>query len=155
MSVRQLALRMLAVGVTGAAVWCEAACAEPGEKVRPAYNAGSWYPGDPEVLAKQVDDLLAAASPLDIAGKPRAVIVPHAGYRFSGPVAAAAYRCLQGHTYKRVIVLALSHRNASSYDGVDVPRDLTAYQTPLGQVPQRQRVFGGNAKWLYMQAGKL
>jgi len=104
-------------------------------KVRPAHCAGSWYPGNPTTLAKQVDDLLARASPPSISGKPIAIISPHAGYRYSAPVAAAGYRCLQGHTYKRVIVLAFSHRNAARYHGVDVPSDLTAYKTPLGEVP--------------------
>jgi hypothetical protein len=79
--------------------------------------------------------LLAQAKPPPITGKPVAVISPHAGYRFSAPVAAAGYRCLQGHTYKRVLVLAFSHRNTGRYSGVDVPRELTAYETPLGRVP--------------------
>ncbi|NIP85831.1 MAG: AmmeMemoRadiSam system protein B, partial [Planctomycetales bacterium] len=71
--------------------------------------------------------------PPSIAGKPIAVIAPHAGYRFSAPVAAAGYRCLRGHTYKRVFVLAFSHHRR--HEGVDVPADLTAYSTPLGNVP--------------------
>ena len=108
---------------------------EPAPTVRPAYCAGNWYPGDPAVLAKQVDDLLAKASPPTIAGRPIAVIAPHAGYRFSAPVAAAGYRCLQGYTYKRVIILAFSHRHSATYQGIDVPDKLTAYQTPLGEVP--------------------
>jgi AmmeMemoRadiSam system protein B/AmmeMemoRadiSam system protein A len=103
--------------------------------VRPAYCAGSWYPADPGTLTKQVDDLLARPSPPKRAERPLAVISPHAGYRFSAPVAAAGYACLRGHTYKRVIVLAFSHRNAGRYQGVDVPRELTAYATPLGNVP--------------------
>lgn len=105
------------------------------ETCRPAQCAGSWYPGDAEVLAKTVDDLLARATPPAVSGKPVAVISPHAGYRFSAPVAAAGYRCLRGHTYSRVIVLAFSHRRAGSYTGVDVPRMLMAYDTPLGRVP--------------------
>lgn len=113
------------------------ACAEagtPDENVRRPCCAGSWYPGDAEGLAKVVDGLLEEASPPKIDGKPLAIIAPHAGYRFSAPVAAAAYGTLKGHDYKRVIVLAFSHRHAGSYDGVDVPKDLTAYETPLGPV---------------------
>ena len=102
--------------------------------VRPAYKAGTWYPGDPEVLAQQVDEFLARASPPKVTGRPMAVISPHAGYRFSGPTAAAGYSLLRGHTYKRVIVLAFSHGHAGSYAGVDLPADLTAYHTPLGRV---------------------
>jgi len=109
--------------------------ADDGAKVRPAHCAGSWYPAEPAALTKQVDNLLARASTPQMSDRPIAVISPHAGYRYSAPVAAAGYACLKGHSYKRVIVLALSHRGASSYHGVDVPRDLTAYATPLGDVP--------------------
>ena len=111
-------------------------------KVRPAHCAGSWYPADQATLAKQVDDLLAESPPPAAgevrpcpAGKPVAIISPHAGYRWAGPVMASGFRCLQGHTYKRVVVLAFSHRNASQHRGVDVPGELTAYSTPLGEVP--------------------
>ncbi|MGB2987671.1 MAG: AmmeMemoRadiSam system protein B [Phycisphaerae bacterium] len=110
-------------------------------KVRPAHCAGNWYPGDPAVLAKRVDDLLAESPPPAAgevrpcpSGKPIAIVSPHAGYRWAGPVMASGFRCLQGHTYKRVVVLAFSHRNASQYRGVDVPGELTAYSTPLGEV---------------------
>jgi MEMO1 family protein len=103
--------------------------------VRPPVCAGTWYPGDQTQLAKEVDSLLDKASPPPIDGKPLAVIAPHAGYRFSAPVAAAGYRCLRGQTYKRVIVMAFSHSNAGRYSGVDVPRELTAYATPLAEVP--------------------
>lgn len=109
--------------------------AQEGAKVRPAYCAGTWYPSQPAALTKQVDDLLARASPPEVAGRPIAIISPHAGYRYSAPVAAAGYACLRGQAYTRVIVLAFSHRNAGFYQGVDVPRDLTAYATPLGEVP--------------------
>ena len=123
-----------AVGILLGAV----ALAQEGGKVRPAYCAGGWYPGDAAALGKLVDDLLAKSAPGDAtsqpSAKPLALICPHAGYRFSAPVAAAAYAQLRGRSYKRVIVLAFSHRNAGSYRGIDVPRDLTAYATPLGEV---------------------
>lgn len=104
-----------------------------GPTVRPAYWADRYYPGDREALRKQVDEFLARASPPEIAGKPLAIISPHAGYMYSGLVAATGYRCLQGHTYKRVIALGFSH--TVSHEGVNVPKELTAYATPLGEVP--------------------
>ncbi len=119
----------------GSALTGECVAGEGGGKVRPAYCAGTWYPGDAADLSKEIDELLARASPPEVPEKPLAVISPHAGYRFSAPVAAAGYRLLRDHTYKRVIVLAFSHRGASSYSGVDVPSDQTAYRTPLGDVP--------------------
>lgn len=136
-------LRMLAVG---SVIWplgaAQPACAQGDENVRPAYCAGNWYPGDRETLAREVDRLLAAAPAVRISGKPIALISPHAGYRYSAPVAAAAYATLRGHAYQRVIVLAFSHRYAGSYSGVDVPRELTAYATPLGQVPIDREACG-------------
>ena len=104
-------------------------------KVRPAQCAGTWYPGSPAGLTKEIDELLTKAVVTTLPGKPIAVISPHAGYRYSAPVAATGYRCLQGHEYKRIIVMAFSHRAAGMYKGVDVPRELTAYQTPLGEIP--------------------
>jgi AmmeMemoRadiSam system protein B/AmmeMemoRadiSam system protein A len=109
--------------------------AGPDPKVRPPYCAGSWYPGDKPALSSYVDELLDNAPAPSLSDKPLAVISPHAGYRYSAPVAAAGYRWLKGHTYKRVIVMAFSHRAGGSYEGVDVPSDLTAYETPLGKMP--------------------
>ena len=130
----------VAIGVIVLAGVNQVVASEPGSTVRPAYCAGNWYPGDPATLTKHVDDLLAKASPPSIVGRPIAVIAPHAGYRFSAPVAAAGYRCLGGYTYKRVIVLAFSHRHSATYQGIDVPDKLTAYKTPLGEVPIDRKV---------------
>ena len=80
--------------------------------VRPPVCAGTWYPGDRDKLNEMVDKLMDEARPPAVDGKPLAVIAPHAGYRFSAPVAAAAYRSLRGQAYKRVFVMAFSHRRA-------------------------------------------
>lgn len=111
------------------------AAAGPDPTVRPADCAGRWYPGEESALSKQVDDWLAQADAPSVSGKPVAVISPHAGYQYSAATAAAGYRWLQGHSYKRVIVMAFSHGAPASYQGVDVPRNLKAYRTPLGDVP--------------------
>lgn len=103
--------------------------------MRRPYCAGNWYPGEAATLQAEVDGLLERSTPPTLPSKPIALIAPHAGYRFSAPVAAAAYAALRGHTYRRVIGLAFSHRRASSYRGVDAPRDQSAYATPLGEVP--------------------
>ena len=57
-------------------------------KVRPAYCAGRWYPGDQQSLRSNIENLLDRAAPPEITGRPLAVIAPHAGYRFSAPTAA-------------------------------------------------------------------
>ncbi len=132
-----LVLLVVAIGQAGIG---QSFAAEGEAEVRKAYCAGNWYPADSAVLAKNIDDLLARASPPTLQQKPIAVVSPHAGYRYSAPVAAAGYRCLDGHTYKRVIVLAFSHQSAGRYQGVDVPGELTAYRTPLGDVPVDRKV---------------
>ncbi|KAI1318220.1 UPF0103-domain-containing protein [Xylariaceae sp. FL0255] len=81
---------------------------------REASHAYSWYDGDPEVLSKQLDSFLGSVpssindSSLPIQGA-KVVIAPHAGYSYSGPCAAWAYKCLDLSKAKRVFVLGPSH----------------------------------------------
>lgn len=140
MSMSRLIRSAMVAGLIWPALLSQVVVAQDGPKVRPAYCAGTWYPREPMALTKLVDDLLARVSRPEVSGRPIALISPHAGYRYSAPVAAAGYACLRGQTYKRVIVLAFSHRNAGFYHGVDVPQKLTAYATPLGQVPIDRKV---------------
>ena len=107
----------------------------PSDKIRPAECAGDWYPAKASDLSQMVDSLLNKATPPKLNGKPIALIGPHAGYQYSAAVSAAGYKCLIGQTYRRVIVMAFSHRMAGTYRGLEVSADLTAYQTPLGDVP--------------------
>ena len=125
----------LLIALMGASMFAYENTARADDHVRPAVCAGSWYPGDRAALAAEVDRLLDQTQPPALTDKPLAVIAPHAGYRYSAPIAAAAYACLRGRHYRRVIVLAFSHREAGGYQGADVPKDLTAYATPLGDVP--------------------
>ncbi|MCG6871881.1 MAG: AmmeMemoRadiSam system protein B [Gammaproteobacteria bacterium] len=93
--------------------------------------AGLFYPGDPEVLAAEVDRMLAAArSPVD--GPAKALIVPHAGYVYSGPVAAEAFAGLRGRDIRRVVLVGPAHRVAVRGVGLS---SAEYFQTPLGQVP--------------------
>jgi len=102
--------------------------------VRHAAFAGSWYPGDPKVLASTVDRLLARApAPESRPGKQvDALVAPHAGMMYSGTIAAAAFKQVAGRKYRRVIVLGPSHRMA--FAGLAVP-PVDAFETPLGQIP--------------------
>lgn len=106
-------------------------------KVRPAAVAGAFYPADPQTLSKMIDDMLAKAAPLPVDGAIVAAVAPHAGYPYSGPVAAWTYAAIAaqvkaGHKYSRVVVIAPTH-----YVGFDFTSvyDGDAYSTPLGQVP--------------------
>jgi AmmeMemoRadiSam system protein B/AmmeMemoRadiSam system protein A len=99
--------------------------------VRPAACAGTWYPGDPVVLSRMIDALLAAV-PRSASRHPvRAIVVPHAGLRYSGPTAAAAYREIDAGAFDRAVVLAPSHRTPLRGAAVDPSR---AYDTPLGPI---------------------
>ncbi len=106
------------------------ACARA--QVRPAAVAGSFYPADPKELAKMVDDFLAHATPPVIDGTVQALVSPHAGYEFSGAVAAQGYALIKGKHYDRVVVIAPSHVDGFSFVSV---YNGDAYQTPLGTVP--------------------
>ena len=106
--------------------------------VRPAAVAGTFYPESAMRLAQEVGDLLAAASPRTTAIRPKAVIVPHAGYVYSGPIAASLYAMLAAlrATVSRVVLLGPTHRVAVA--GLALP-DCRAFATPLGTVPVDQR----------------
>lgn len=102
---------------------------------RAAAVAGQFYPGDAGVLAREVQTLLAAAvRPEPHAGPPKALIVPHAGYIYSGPVAASAYARLRPlrDIIRRVVLLGPVHRVAVR--GLALP-GAQAFETPLGRIP--------------------
>jgi len=107
------------------------ACAQA-PKVRPAFNAGAFYPGDPKVLAKMVDDFLAKVPAEQLAEPPVALVSPHAGYEFSGQVAAYAYALLKGRKFARVVVISPCHVEAFPFSSV---YDGDAFATPLGDIP--------------------
>ena len=101
------------------------------EKVRTAVMSGQFYPEDPKVLKKKIRQFLVAAGHVpdpDV----RALIVPHAGYDYSGQIAAEAYKLVEGRKFDSVVVIAFLHR--VFLQGVLVD-DVTAYETPLGRVP--------------------
>jgi AmmeMemoRadiSam system protein B/AmmeMemoRadiSam system protein A len=102
------------------------------QKVRAAAVAGSFYPADPTELSAMIDDMLAQATPTPVDGAILAAVVPHAGYPYSGPVAAWTYAALKGHKYARVVVIAPSHYVAFGFSSV---YDGDAYETPLGSIP--------------------
>jgi AmmeMemoRadiSam system protein B/AmmeMemoRadiSam system protein A len=101
-------------------------------QVRQAGVAGSFYPADPKALSDMIDGMLAQASPPSISEHILAVVAPHAGYQYSGPVAAYAYAALKGHKFSRVVVVAPSHYESFNFTSV---YDGDAYATPLGNVP--------------------
>lgn len=103
------------------------------QAVRQPGVAGSFYPSDPKALTTMIDGMLAhaASSQAPIDDPILAVVAPHAGYQFSGPVAAYTYAALKGRKFSRVVVIAPSHFEGFDFTSV---YDGDAYVTPLGAV---------------------
>ena len=98
---------------------------------RPAAVAGSWYPGSADRLAREVDDYVGRAQ-VEERDMPIAIVAPHAGLKYSGPVAAFAYRAVQHGHFDAAVLIGPSH--FIGFTGVSIwPRG--AWQTPLGAVP--------------------
>jgi len=102
-------------------------------KVRPPAVAGQFYPGDPKRLRTEIAELLAGA-PASVNASTKALIVPHAGYVYSGQVAATAFAGLQDRTpaIKRVVLIGPAHY--VPFAGIALPT-VDAFETPLGPVP--------------------
>src|SRR3954464_11464575 len=103
--------------------------------VRPAAVAGMFYPAEARALAAEVDDLLGGAGDSEPRlGFPKALIVPHAGYIYSGPVAAHAYDAVSPArgVVKRVVLLGPTHRVAVR--GLALPT-VDFFESPLGRIP--------------------
>jgi AmmeMemoRadiSam system protein B/AmmeMemoRadiSam system protein A len=100
--------------------------------VRPAMVAGSFYPADKAELQFQINKFLANVPQLRSEEDIVALIVPHAGYPFSGQTAAYAYKLLSGRNYDRVILISVSHK--LTFDEV-AAADYDELATPLGSVP--------------------
>src|SRR3954465_11849933 len=106
--------------------------------IRPAAVAGSWYPDSPSSLSAAVDRHLAAADRFggDVAGDVVALIAPHAGLMYSGPVAAHAYRLLRGRSFDVAVLVGPSH--FVGFDGVSI-HSAGGFETPFGVVAVDER----------------
>ena len=102
------------------------------EGLRKSVIAGAWYPGDSKVLRADIERYLKKVPPLESDGQVVGVISPHAGYVYSGEVAAHAYKTIKGQSFDSVIVIGPSHR--VYFRGISV-YDRGGYETPLGIVP--------------------
>lgn len=105
----------------------------PSITIRQPAVAGTFYPGQPRQLANNVSELLGAVEARKLVAQPKALIVPHAGYIYSGPTAAMAYACLAENAAEitRVVLLGPVHRvpvRGLALPGVD------AFTTPLGTI---------------------
>jgi AmmeMemoRadiSam system protein B/AmmeMemoRadiSam system protein A len=102
------------------------------EEVRKPAVAGSFYPGDGKALSRQVRELLSRAAKEEVPGEIVGLVSPHAGYIYSGLVAAHAFKTVEGMMFDAVVVVAPSHR--VRFQGASV-YDRGGYETPLGVLP--------------------
>ena len=109
-----------------------AAQASTEKSVRDSTGAGMWYPADPGDLRKTIDLYLSRAGSPPTEGRMVAGIVPHAGYAYSGQVAAHTYKRIQESPFKRVVLIGFSHR--VPFRGFSVSQ-YSGYKTPLGVAP--------------------
>jgi len=103
------------------------------ENIRAMAVAGGFYPSDPDELSRMIDKFLKDAKDAEIGGKLRGLVVPHAGYIYSGPVAAYGYRLLKRFKdgYDRVLMLGPSHY--AGFSGA-CEAGFDGWQTPFGVV---------------------
>ena len=100
--------------------------------VREPVLAGTWYSANPEKLRGQITEFLSKADAEPVRGEVIGLVVPHAGYMYSGQVAAFGYKHLQGTNFKRVILIGPSHHVGFKGIAVDIQ---SGYRTPLGTTP--------------------
>ena len=98
--------------------------------IRRPTSAGLFYPADPVLLRSMILEMLEGPSRL-VSGSIKSLIVPHAGYSYSGKTAACAYREIRQSAFKRVIVIAPSHRE--TFRGISIYSG-DIYQSPLGEI---------------------
>src|SRR5262245_27908618 len=108
--------------------------------IRKAAVAGSWYPASPRALADEVDRYLEAVGEQASLASLVALVAPHAGLMYSGPVAASAYRLLRGRSFETIALVGPSH--FVRFEGVSVHRGL-GFDTPLGLAEIDQESVSG------------
>src|SRR5690242_12967387 len=101
--------------------------------IRPAAVAGSWYPGDAAALSAAVDAHLERAGSIALSGELIALVAPHAGLMYSGPVAAHAYRLLRDRAFDVAVLVGPSH--FVGFEGAALYADEGGFETPFGVAP--------------------
>jgi AmmeMemoRadiSam system protein B/AmmeMemoRadiSam system protein A len=119
------------------------------EKIRPAAVAGTFYPDDPADAQALLDRFLAPVQPLD--GTPIALIVPHAGWVYSGHVAAYAFKQIEGLSYDAIVIVAPNHTDPA-FDAISVYSQ-GAFETPFGAVridePLAAEILSANERFVF------
>jgi hypothetical protein len=100
--------------------------------VRESILSGTWYPADPGALRAMVTGFLKKVTVHEKPGRLVALISPHAGYRYSGQVAAHAYQLLENQNFDTIVLVGPSHHHR--FEGISV-YDRGDFRTPLGNIP--------------------
>ena len=126
------------------------------EDVRKPAVAGMFYPADKTELTGKVDDFLANVKRYDIKGRVLAIIVPHAGYEYSGQVAAYSFKQLEWADFKKIIIISPSHY--VGFDGMSV-YNKGAFETPIGLVrideELANRIISKNKRFIFYPEAHL
>lgn len=102
------------------------------EDIRRPAVANAFYPGVPDILTREIEKMIDESETVELNGEIKALVSPHAGYMYSGSVAAVGYKLLADRDYSVVAVISPSHREY--FPGVSVFTG-QGYETPLGIVP--------------------
>jgi len=100
-------------------------------QIRKPAVAGMFYPSNPKKLSADIETMLSVTPLIEVKGKIFGIIVPHAGYIYSGRTAAYAFKLLKGMEFKTVIIISPSHREY--FPGISVYNG-DAFETPLGVI---------------------
>lgn len=101
------------------------------QDIRPSTVANMFYPGEPQILEAEIGNLIRSSQSIEVEGEIKALISPHAGYIYSGLVAAAGYKLLRRQQYSVVAIISPSHHEY--FPGVSVFNG-RGYITPFGMV---------------------
>lgn len=121
---KKFLIRIIFTGVLLMAQNCE------GKEYRASGHAGTWYPGTEEELSQMIKTYLKEAR-TKVPGEVFGLVSPHAGYIYSGPVAAFAYKQVEGKKFDDVIVIGPSHRHGFYGASVDM---MAGRRTPFGTI---------------------
>lgn len=119
------------------------------QDVRKSSFSGSWYPGDKDVLMKAIEGYFRQVDLPEISGDVIGLISPHAGYMFSGQVAAYGYSLIRGMDFDTVFVISPLHQ---LWGGKIVVNTANSYETPLGRVPVDRALIETLAKEIEIDA---
>ncbi|MDQ5882953.1 MAG: hypothetical protein QG648_307 [Patescibacteria group bacterium] len=111
--------------------------------------AGTFYPNDPQILKVMIEEFLRQVTREKLKVKPKALIVPHAGYLYSGQVAAAAFKTVEKQSYQQVVLIGPSHHFL--FEGLALSPE-GRWKTPLGKLKVEKSPLLAKTKVIFESA---